>query len=418
MQSQNPQQSMYSYQQQAPSQQQPNNFVPKRMAPTPPVPSTSYDPYNDSPRDRNGHVVEFGAGGHDAAPNKRDSFGAGAARSSYQPGSRPPYSTTPSSNGSYQPSRAPPQPPNSARTPGGFGPSSSNPSTPTRRPSIGAPLPHPPSSGLGGSWELVDDAPFAPPKRPAPPTVTNSLRELADALPPSTGSSNSSRGLGGYPSSANSSNSSLVVHPPSNNTQPLQTQHGSGMNHASGHHPTQSLAQSYSLLTDPATAAAAGLAADVGPTPGGGERPRSLVAAGGGGGGWGAAANARPISNSGLQHQGVPQRSSNDWAASHDSSSGSGSGSQLTSTNNVKEGKEGKGEKGSRVKGVLGSFLSTFFKAVECGLGWKGADDNVSCRRRCLLRTEQKDGDLDTLRPRALDACWIQRLHRRVHCAF
>ncbi|KAK4701400.1 hypothetical protein P7C70_g4831, partial [Phenoliferia sp. Uapishka_3] len=226
-------------------------YVPQRMAPAPPNP-TSEDAttsHNDlatsSP-----HVVEYDNGSKPTVA-KRTSY-TGAARSSYHPTSRPfaapngasgspaggatggsGSASSSASSSTYQPTRAPPQPPTTrilgeqsppSHSPTTFG-SPSNPSTPTRQlpPTAGTS-----TGGLGGAWELVEDV---HPKRPAPPPLTNSLRNLADTLP----------SISGAPGSANSSNSSLVVHPPSNQ---VQQAHSLGQ---------------YSLLTDPATAAAAGL---------------------------------------------------------------------------------------------------------------------------------------------------------------
>ncbi|ORY69458.1 hypothetical protein BCR35DRAFT_334289, partial [Leucosporidium creatinivorum] len=204
--------SIYQYQQQQQQQQQHasgSNYVPKRTAPNPPGAGGSYE-YDQPRRDGNGHVVNYGDGS--GGGSKRDSYGGGPARSAYAPSSRPPYTTAQSNGGgsssSFQPSRAPPQPPRAtppmlnASTSSYGGHSPHNPATPTRRPSLGGP------SGLGGGWDLVDDAPpGAPPKRPAPPPITSSLRDLSDALPPSTRYGPGS-GLGS--NSANSSNSSLI----------------------------------------------------------------------------------------------------------------------------------------------------------------------------------------------------------------
>ena len=100
----------------------PGGYVPQRPAPTPPADS---------------HVVPESES--HARPGGRRASVVGAARSSYAPGSRP-YAP------SYLPSRAPP----------------------TMR--------------VEGSWEMVDE-PLQPPRRPAPPPLTNSLRDLAEALP-------------------------------------------------------------------------------------------------------------------------------------------------------------------------------------------------------------------------------------------
>lgn len=137
------------------------NFRPARSAPPPPGSSGT----TGSP--------QYGANGHIYEPqhSKRDSYGGGAARSSYAPSSgRPPFSSNASSS-SFQPSRpAPPLPS-----------SSSSPSRHLHQQTS--------SSSLGGrdKWETLNDdngpPPVAPPKRPPPPPMTHSLRDLSDALP-------------------------------------------------------------------------------------------------------------------------------------------------------------------------------------------------------------------------------------------
>ncbi|KAL8279411.1 hypothetical protein RQP46_008223 [Phenoliferia psychrophenolica] len=223
----------HSSQQHSSSSSSTNNpgYVPQRPAPTPPTSSYNSQSSQDyhqqdsalSPAHEYGNIAQQH---QHQQPPKRTSYpaqpgGPNQARSSYHPTSRPYNSSASSSahngsgssSGSFQPSRAPPAPPSS----------SSNPPTPTRRPSQGGPI----STG----WELVDDLGLTP-KRPAPPQLTNSLRDL---------SLSDNNNHYHQPGSANSSHSSLVVHPPTNAQQQLQNQ--------------------YSLLTDPATAAAAGMAA-------------------------------------------------------------------------------------------------------------------------------------------------------------
>ncbi|KDE06192.1 STE/STE20/PAKA protein kinase [Microbotryum lychnidis-dioicae p1A1 Lamole] len=238
------------------------SYIPKRQAPAPPGPTQYDSPSTSSQSKRNGYGI-----GH-AEPN-RTSWGGGAARSSYVPSSRPPYLA--SSNGagaapgSYQPSRPPPPPPTSqARTPpmqssatfGNMSPSSSKPSTPTRQPSLG--LSNHSSGGLGSAWEVVDGAPNYGPKRPGPPPASGSLRELSDTLP-----STSSGGYRGS-TSANSSNTSLNMHAQPTLSINTHSQHAYAARQYH-HTPSASLGgpAGYSLLTDPATAVAAGLAADV-----------------------------------------------------------------------------------------------------------------------------------------------------------
>lgn len=358
--------SIYQYQQQQGQQQRPqhpsgSNYVPKRTAPQPPQGGGGGYDYEPR-RDANGHIVDYsdGSGGG----SKRDSYGGGPARSAYAPSSRPPYTASQSNGGgsssSFQPSRAPPQPPRAtppmlnASASGYGGHSPHNPATPTRRPSLGGP------SGLGGGWDLVEDAPGGPPKRPAPPPITSSLRDLSDALPPSTRYGPGS-GLGS--SSANSSNSSLIVHPPTNASQ------GPPQHSGQGHHPSHSVAQSYSLLTDPATSAAAGLAADVpAPSPSwGGATP-----SGGG----------RPGSSLGLSQGSQSQRRS--WEATRDappvdSPSGSARGSG--------EGKPSKiGKEGGKSKGGLGSFLGEFLASRVRGRCSQQAEPTLTRRFSRLSR--------------------------------
>ncbi|BGP25984.1 p21-activated kinase 1 [Rhodotorula toruloides] len=230
---QSPQAAAYQYQQQqqqqraqeqAPAgsssqqqQQQRLNFQPGRSAPAP-------------PGSMNGHVYDV--------DNKRNSYGGGAARSSYLPSSgRPPFALANSSGSSFQPSRpAPPVPASSA--------SSATPS-PARH------YPGPTSNLPDGSWEMVNDdssPPAAPPKRPPHPSgpsgMSHSYRDMSDTLPsPSSSSPAASR-----------SHQPPYAH----------------------HQPSHSIAQSYSLLTDPATSAATNLSM-LDPSSSSSVRPPSLA---------------------------------------------------------------------------------------------------------------------------------------------
>ncbi|GAA6035668.1 hypothetical protein JCM8097_004961 [Rhodosporidiobolus ruineniae] len=262
----NPQQ-QYAYQQRQQQEAQPSpalsasgsqsNFRPGRAAPAPPGGGSGGMGGGGQGRAleiANGHV-------YDDPANKRLSYGGGAARSSYVPSSgRPPFQAGGGSSRAHaaqSPSRGP--------APSGLG---------------------------GGNWEMIDEPPAAPPKRPPPPPGSASLRELGDALP----SSSSSSGLyaqqqqhGGYPGSANSSASSLVVNPPIGYGSAHQNQR------LQGHQPSHSVAQSYSLLTDPATSAATNLSMLDGSAGGAGannhNRQSTLLSAstGGTGGGGGSA---------------------------------------------------------------------------------------------------------------------------------
>lgn len=275
-----------------------SGYVPQRPAPPPPG---GYD--QDGP-----HVVDYAQQQNPGAGAAKRTSYAGAARSSYHPGSRPfangngsGGSGGGSSSGSYQPSRPPPAPPTTRVLGGGTPPGqfSSNPSTPTRQPSGNSTSGG--GSGLGGAWEIIDDV---APKRSAPPPLTNSLRDISDALPQSSG--------GGF-TSHNSSNSSLIVHPPSNQPPSSNNQ--------------------YSLLTDPATAAAAGL---------------SL-----GDDSWSSGPAQQPQP---MQMQQPGYRGSNEFSTRVTSPPGPSSGivSAPSSSRNEKE----KRDKGKPAKGI-GSFLGT-----------------------------------------------------------
>ncbi|GAA5998608.1 STE20 family serine/threonine-protein kinase [Rhodotorula paludigena] len=234
---QSPQSAMHQYQYQQQQQQQQQAQPSDRYHQNAPLPSPSAGPSSQfrpgraAPPPPGSSGAASGAGygssnGHIYDPdNKRNSYGGGAARSSYVPSSgRPPFSSTPSSS-SFQPSRPAPPLPSTSST------------SPARS--------HAQQHGKGGDrWEMVHEhspPPAAPPKRPHPPGVGQSLRDLGDALPapPSAGASP-------YQNSASSADS--VVHSP---LAPPST--------ASRHAPSHSIAQSYSLLTDPATMAATNL---------------------------------------------------------------------------------------------------------------------------------------------------------------
>lgn len=203
------------------------DYVPQRAAPAPPSGSTSYSHSSDSPNydgtssPGSAHVVgETESRG--VVGGRRGSVAtnnANAVRSSYVPGSRPYGSGAVVGSGSssslgsgglagaFVPSRPPPPPPSTVRVLGL--PASTSYSSTTNSPSSSinnlagysspvasaGPLSHPSSparkttagSGIGGTpWELVDEEPLAPPKRPAPPALTSSLRDIADALPASS----------------------------------------------------------------------------------------------------------------------------------------------------------------------------------------------------------------------------------------
>ncbi|GAA5841038.1 hypothetical protein JCM11251_006791 [Rhodosporidiobolus azoricus] len=217
------------------------NFRPGRAAPPPPSAGSAGGSQGGMAY-ANGHVYD--------AENKRHSYGGGAARSSYVPSSgRPPFSSnnsTTSAGSGYQPSRAAPPVPGSS-------------SSPARAAA---------STGLGGgSWEMIDEPPAAPPKRPPPPPASNSgfgphsLRDLGDALPSSSSNNNLASPYSQQhqqPGSAASSASSLTVNPPVGYSSHQHHQYQQ-QQRLQGHQPSHSVAQSYSLLTDPATSAATNL---------------------------------------------------------------------------------------------------------------------------------------------------------------
>ncbi|GAA5852294.1 hypothetical protein JCM8547_006727 [Rhodosporidiobolus lusitaniae] len=246
------------------------NFRPGRAAPPPPG-GVGGSATQGGMAIANGHVF--------ANDNKRSSYVGGAARSSYVPSSgRPPYSSANSASSSssgFQPSRNAPPIPGSSHA------------SPARTANQAA-------SGLSGNWELIDEPPAAPPKRPPPPPSSgigpHSLRDLGDALPGSA-SLYSQQQHHNHPGSANSSASSLVVNPPIGYSSHQQQQR------LQGHQASHSVAQSYSLLTDPATSAATNLSmldeSQAASSSGGGGnngRPTSaLLSAAGGPGGSGSA---------------------------------------------------------------------------------------------------------------------------------
>lgn len=346
-------------------------YIPHRSAPNPPPSSESQI---KEPEEWSDHVRPGG--------NKRLS---GAQRSSYVPSSRPPYATASSStsppprtisppstsssgqmggpNGASYQLRRPtppvtrviggPSPSQSFNGPYSATSSSSSPSNQTSK----RPTPSPQNSGssggpggLGGTWEFIDDVPSnsiqQQPhhlKRPAPPPLTSSLRDIADSLP-TVGASSRSTG------STNSSNSSLIVHPPTNNS---QNSHHNSTN-KSHHQPSQSLQLSQSLLTDPATAAAAGMAM--------------------GDEGWSPHVHA---SNAQSQQQYQQQQQ---WAGS--GAAGAPPGRRSNEQNQQSRaqtptqsqfqsgGSSGRDkEKGSTIKGVLGSFLGSLsYSMVQASL--------------------------------------------------
>ncbi|BGP60592.1 hypothetical protein NBRC10512_007791 [Rhodotorula toruloides] len=324
---QNPQAAAYQYQQQQqqrqqepPSassssqqqqqQQQRLNLQPGRSAPAP-------------PGSTNGHVYD--------ADNKRNSYGGGAARSSYLPSSgRPPFASA-NSSASFQPSRpAPPVPASSA---------SSAASSPARN------YPGATSNLPGGSWEMVNDdssPPAAPPKRPPHPSsgMSHSYRDMSDALPsPSSSSPASSR--------------------------PSQPPYAH-------HQPSHSIAQSYSLLTDPATSAATNLSMlDTSSSSG---RPPSLAVPSPGGLSPGGAALTHRPSSEGTDYvstsaagtraasaEGAAQGTSTPGTAS---SAGTGQrySGERDGAGTTKEGKKSKG---------FGSFFADVFSNTGGGGGRK-----------------------------------------------
>ncbi|KAM0786325.1 hypothetical protein ACM66B_001799 [Microbotryomycetes sp. NB124-2] len=293
----------YGYQSGAQNQSSSASFVPQRTAPSPPTPGSA------------SQVVEYGTT-LSSNGSKRDSYGSGAAKTTYVPGSRPPYNAI-NSAGSFQPSRPPPPPPAGARSTPPIQTSVGNyASQPSPHSGPGTPSRHMSGSTPGGSRDGVESLASSHPKRPPPPPVTQSLRELSDALPSTTR-------YYGQNASANSSNASLVS-PVSTDPRLAGAQFNS---------PT------YSLLTDPSTSAAAGLAADVG-NGGRGPRPDSRQGQSGIGG------NA--------------QRRSNEWQsqqhAYHPVASADISNAPPRSVE-----RPAKGSEKSKSKGGFGSFFADVF---------------------------------------------------------
>ncbi|EGU11233.1 STE/STE20/PAKA protein kinase [Rhodotorula toruloides ATCC 204091] len=292
-------------------QQQRLNSQPGRSAPAP-------------PGSTNGHVYD--------ADNKRNSYGGGAARSSYLPSSgRPPFASA-NSSASFQPSRpAPPVPASSA---------SSAASSPARN------YAGPTSNLPGDSWEMVNDdssPPAAPPKRPPHPSsgMSHSYRDMSDALPsPSSSSPASSRP-----------------------TQPPYAHH----------QPSHSIAQSYSLLTDPATSAATNLSM-LDTSSSSGPRPPSLAVPSPGGLSPGGAALSHRPSSEGTDYVSTPaagtRAGSAEGAAQGTSTPGTassaGNGQRYSGERDgggtTKEGKKSKG---------FGSFFADVFSNTGGGGGRK-----------------------------------------------
>lgn len=338
-----------SNQQQYASQQGSNGYSPSRSAPIS-EPST----YDNEGRGSGHTVNEYES--HARPGGRRNSLNA-SNRSSYVPNSRPYPSSSGSgsSSSNFLPSRAPPQPPTRilgtppAQTARRFddSPPGSHRSSPTR------------SNNPHSNWESTSDPALDHPRRPAPPPMTSSLRDLADSNPNSSSyqpiyrydqqqSQSQSR-------SNNSSDSSLIVHPPSNNT-PAATSSYTQANHQAK--------TSWSLLTDPATAAAAGFSVmdDYQPA-----QPPILARANTSpvyptaGNGWqGPAASG----NATYLHSGGTRRSNDEYPSNGNGNSSASrgdererSGSGTGSAKNDKESQKGEKEKGSTIKGVFGNFL-------------------------------------------------------------
>ncbi|GAA6003603.1 hypothetical protein JCM10207_003502 [Rhodosporidiobolus poonsookiae] len=313
-----------------------HNFRPGRAAPPPPMAGPSGG--SGGMAYANGHLFD--------ADNKRNSYG-GAARSSYVPSSgRPPFGSSnsagPSSSG-FQPSRPPPPPPSSSHF---------SPASPARSAA--------PSGLSGGNWETIDEPPAAPPKRPPPPPSSgfgpHSLRDLNDALPPSASP------YAQQPGSASSSASSLVVNPPMGYSAQQQRLHG--------HQPSHSVAQTYSLLTDPATAAATNLS-----MLDGSGRPQSTLLSAGGGGGQGGPGTTSARTSAGDDY---PTTGSSSLASSqahvHPGSvspvpPGTPGGSSTPSASGGQR-YSGEGGKEKKSKG-FGSFLADVFSNSGGGGGGK-----------------------------------------------
>ncbi|BGP17858.1 hypothetical protein JCM10213v2_005900 [Rhodosporidiobolus nylandii] len=325
-------------------------FRPGRAAPPPPAPSQG-----GGMGIANGHVFDSGE-------NKRNSYGGGAARSSYMPSSgRPPYassnSAAPSSSAYGPPRPAPPLPASPARGPN--------------------------SALAGGSWEMIDEPPARPPKNGVaggvPPSHTtagfgpHSLRDLSDALP----SSSSSHQQSPYaapphqPGSANSSASSLVVNPPI-----AGNAHGAGYGR---HAPSHSVSQSYSLLTDPATSAATNFSVHDGAasSAAGGSstsgRPVSALLSAGG--------SARTSAGTGEDYAGGSSMSGSH--AQHPGSvspvpPGTPGGATTPGLSAGDRNSAGQGGKGEKKKGGFGSFLADVFSNSSSSGGGRGGKVEIS----------------------------------------
>lgn len=197
-----------------------SSFIPQRPAPLPPsAVSNGYDSHVVSDDDYSSH----------ARPGGRRSSVLGAQRSSYVPGSRP-LNASSSAQQTYNTRSAATA---SSSSSGGGGPSSSSTNRTTPPGQYGYASTSSPSRNIEQQdWYDQHRSPQVPPKRPPPPAISTSLRDLSDALPGAARS--------GPNSSTNSSNTSL----------PSASHHRQQPSYALPHH----------LLNDPSTAVAAGLA--------------------------------------------------------------------------------------------------------------------------------------------------------------
>lgn len=342
-----------SNQQQYASQQGSNGYSPSRSAPMAPVHS---EPNNYEGEGRGGGHTANEYESHARPGGRRNSMNS-SNRSSYIPTSRPYPSSSGSgsSSSNFLPSRAPPQPPTrilgtpSAQPARRFddSPPGSHRSSPTR------------GNNPHANWDSNPDHAQDHPRRPAPPPMTSSLRDLADSNPNSSSYQPSYRydqqQSQSQSRSNNSSDSSLIVHPPSNNTPVASSSHTQANHQAK---------TSWSLLTDPATAAAAGYSVmdDYQPA-----QPPMLArsntspvypTAGNGWQGPAASSNA-PYPNSSAARRSNDDYNSNGSGNSNVTRgdarerSGSGTGSGKTE----KESQKSEKEKGSTIKGVFGNFL-------------------------------------------------------------
>lgn len=270
----------------------PLNYRPVRTAPQPPLASlsTSSGPLGGSGnyldeadhRDMYDSPVEGSGSGSGSHHGHRTSFGAGggATRPSYSTSAtsgRPPiFPSGPSSSAaagsSFQPSRPAPPLPHAA---GSYSSSTSH--TPTTSPGrYHSPLPSMTGNGNGSGDSLSqhDDGVYGyggygsgPARRQASNNSgaklgsQPSLRDLSDALPPSSsvmGASSSSADAFGSTSSYGHHGARVAT--PSSSASSLVSTGGNGSNSNNQHaHSYSVVPQSYNLLTDPATAAAAGL---------------------------------------------------------------------------------------------------------------------------------------------------------------